>query len=48
MLILDQFVDGRGEIIARDITGLCERQHYRMEKLIGMAQKANLFGQKDK
>ena len=48
VLILDQFVDGRGEIIDRKITGLCERQHFRMNKLIGMAQKANLMGSKDK
>lgn len=48
VLILDQFVDGKGEIINRNITGLCERQHYRMDKLIGMAQKANLMGSKDK
>ena len=41
-------MDGKGQIIDRKLTGICERQHYRMEKLIGMAQKANLMGSKDK
>ena len=48
ILILEQFVDSKGKTIPRDITGLCERQHYRVEKLIGMAQKAGLMGSKDK
>ena len=48
VLILEQFVDGEGEIIDKNVTGLCERQHYRMDKLIGMAQKAGLMGPKDK
>ena len=48
VLILDQFTDSNGDIIPRDITNLCERQHYRMDKLIGMAQKAGLMGSKDK
>ena len=48
VLILEQFVDNSGKIISRDVTGLCERQHYRMNKLIGMAQKSGLMGAKDK
>ena len=48
VLILEQFVDNSGKIISRDVTGLCERQHYRMNKLIGMAQKSGLMGTKDK
>ena len=48
VLILEQFVESNGKTIPRDVTGLCERQHYRMEKLIGMAQKAGLMGSKDK
>lgn len=48
VLILEQFVDNKGNIIDRDITKLCERQHYRMNKLIGMAQKAGLLDVKDK
>ena len=43
VLILDQFVGKNGEIIPRKVTGLCRRQHYRMNKLIRMAQKAGLF-----
>lgn len=48
VLILEQFVESNGKIIPRDVTGLCERQHYRLDKLIGMAQKAGLMGSKDK
>ena len=43
VLILDQFLGKNGEIIPRNVTGLCRRQHYRMNKLIKMAQKAGLF-----
>lgn len=38
---------GNGEIIKREVSGLCKRQHHRMNKLIRMAQKAGLFGSKD-
>ena len=48
VLILEQFVESNGKIIPRNVTGLCERQHYRMNKLIGMAQKAGIMGSKDK
>ena len=48
VLILEQFTDNNGDIIDIKITGLCQRQHYRMNKLIGMAQKAGLMGFQDK
>jgi small subunit ribosomal protein S18 len=48
VLILDQFVDSKGHMIPREITGMCKRQHFRMNKLIGMAQKAGIMGLKDK
>ena len=48
VLIINQFVDNNGEVIPRYITGLCERQHFRMARLAGMAQKAGLLGSKDR
>ena len=48
LLILEQFVDSEGELMPRKLTKLCERQHYRLNKLVGMAQKAGLMGSKDK
>ena len=48
VLILEQFTDSQGDIMPRDLTNLCERQHFRINKLIGMAQKAGLMGTKDK
>lgn len=43
VLILHQFMSKTGTIIEREVTGLCARQHKRMEKLIKMAQKAGLM-----
>ena len=43
MLILHQFMTTDGKIIDREVTGLCERQHRRMDKLIRMSQKAGLM-----
>ena len=48
LLILEQFVDSEGELMPRKLTKLCERQHYRLNKLVGMAQKAGLMESKDK
>ena len=48
VLILEQFVDTEGQLMPRDLTNLCERQHFRLNKLVGMAQKAGLMGSKDK
>merc|ERR1712156_1367507 len=48
VLILEQFVDSNGDLMPRDLTGLCERQNYRLNKLVGMAQKAGLMDSKDK
>ena len=47
VLILNQFIQENGKIIPREFTGLCHRQHHRMNKLIRMAQKAGLFPNKD-
>lgn len=47
VLILNQFLRDDGKIIEREVTGLCRRQHKRMDKLIKMAQKAGLFPNKD-
>ncbi len=47
VLILDQFVEGSGNVIPRFVTGLCNRQHYRITKLVKMAQKAGLMPAKD-
>ena len=46
VLILRQFMENGGQIISREITGLCRRQHTRMSKLIKMAAKAGLFPEK--
>ena len=43
VLILHQFMQKDGKIMDRQVTGLCHRQHMRMDKLIRMAQKAGLF-----
>ena len=43
VLILKQFIDHKGEMISREITGLCRRQHQRMSKLIKMSAKAGLL-----
>ena len=43
MLILAQFMDSKGQIMDKDVTGLCLRQHIRVEKLIKMAAKSGLF-----
>jgi len=43
VLILKQFMDNKGQVINRQITGLCRRQHTRVTKLIKMAAKAGLF-----
>ena len=48
VLILEQFVDSDGEQLPRSLTKLCKRQHYRIGKLVGMAQKAGLMGSKDR
>merc|ERR1712142_650677 len=43
VLILAQFMDTKGVIMDRETTGLCLRQHQRVNKLIKMAAKAGLF-----
>ena len=43
VLILQQFMRNDGQMISRHETGLCKRQHFRMAKLVKMAQKAGLF-----
>ena len=43
VLILSQFMESTGKIMNREVTGLCKRQHVRVEKLIKMAAKAGLF-----
>ncbi len=43
VLILRQFMREDGKIIDFWVSGLCKRQHMRMNKLIRMAQRAGLF-----
>lgn len=40
VLVLHQFVDTKGKIIPRNVTGLCKLQHRRMDYLLVMAEKA--------
>ena len=46
VLILMQFIDKAGNVIPRQVTGLCQRQHTRVTKLVKMAAKAGLFPEK--
>ena len=34
VLILEQFVDSKGDVIAKQFSGLCDRQHFRVKKLV--------------
>lgn len=43
VLIISQFMDSNGKIMNKEVTGLCARQHVRVEKLIKMAAKAGLL-----
>jgi len=43
VLIISQFMDSQGKIMDREVTGLCKRQHTRVNKLIKMAAKSGLF-----
>jgi len=43
VLILSQFMDSSGKIMNQEVTGLCRRQHQRVNKLIKMAAKSGLF-----
>ena len=47
VLILSQFVDSQGRMIDRVTVGICKRQYKRLDKLVRMAQKAGLMGDKD-
>ncbi|XP_021963823.1 39S ribosomal protein S18a, mitochondrial [Folsomia candida] len=48
VLVLHQFVDTKGKIIPRNVTGLCKLQHRRMDYLLVMAEKAGLMKVKNK
>jgi len=43
VLIISQFMDSSGKIMDKEVTGLCQRQHVRVNKLIKMAAKAGLL-----
>merc|ERR1712212_544912 len=43
VLIISQFMDSEGKILDKELTGLCQRQHTRVDKLIKMAAKSGLF-----
>ncbi|KAG1685294.1 39S ribosomal protein S18a, mitochondrial [Nymphon striatum] len=43
VLILSQFITSDSKVISRNVTGLCTKQHRRMEYLVERAQKAGLL-----
>jgi len=43
VLIINQFINSKGKLLPRTVTGLCNDQHRRMEYLIVMAEKAGLI-----
>lgn len=43
VLILRQFMHSDGEVLPRDVTGLCTREHIKVTNAIKMAQRANLM-----
>eukprot|EP00088_Acartia_fossae_P060937 TRINITY_DN73075_c0_g1_i1.p1 TRINITY_DN73075_c0_g1~~TRINITY_DN73075_c0_g1_i1.p1 ORF type:complete len:185 (-),score=6.84 TRINITY_DN73075_c0_g1_i1:124-678(-) len=47
VLILDQFVDPKGELYTREDMGICERQWVRLRKLVEMAQRSGLMPGKE-
>eukprot|EP00092_Neocalanus_flemingeri_P067770 GFUD01082762.1.p1 GENE.GFUD01082762.1~~GFUD01082762.1.p1 ORF type:complete len:186 (+),score=56.00 GFUD01082762.1:48-605(+) len=47
VLILDQFVDSRGQIYSQEELGICSRQWTRLYKLVQMCQRAGLMPGKD-
>ncbi|XP_054724517.1 39S ribosomal protein S18a, mitochondrial-like [Uloborus diversus] len=46
ILILSQFINSDGSIINQNVTGLCNKQHFRVVRAVGLAQKAGLIPKK--
>ncbi|KAF8792534.1 39S ribosomal protein S18a like protein [Argiope bruennichi] len=45
-LILSQFVSSDGTVIPQHITGLCNKQHFRVTRAVALAQRAGLIPKK--
>ncbi|CAL1262561.1 unnamed protein product [Larinioides sclopetarius] len=46
ILIISQFVNSDGTVIPQHITGLCNKQHFRVRRAIALAQRAGLIPKK--
>ncbi|GFX99090.1 28S ribosomal protein S18a, mitochondrial [Trichonephila clavipes] len=46
ILILSQFISSDGTVIPQHITGLCDKQHFRVRRAVALAQRAGLIPRK--
>ncbi|XP_035229261.1 39S ribosomal protein S18a, mitochondrial-like isoform X2 [Stegodyphus dumicola] len=46
ILILNQFLNSDGSVIPQYITGLCNKQHFRVVRAVALAQRAGLIPKK--
>ncbi|XP_015908969.1 large ribosomal subunit protein mL66 [Parasteatoda tepidariorum] len=43
ILIISQFINSDGTLIPQHITGLCNKQHFRVRRAVALAQRAGLI-----
>ncbi|KAG8201675.1 hypothetical protein JTE90_012741 [Oedothorax gibbosus] len=46
ILILQQFINSDGTVIPQHITGICNKQQFRVKRAVGLAQRAGLIPKK--